>query len=413
MTKILTFDCESTTYEQGNPFSAPNRLMCVGTLFDGVYEHHDIEYSGLPYNRNLERLLQLFKQAQTIIGFNLKYDLHWIRRYIPDIKFGNFYCCQLVEFILSNQRLPYPALDHVASEYGLGNKLDVVRTEYWDRGIDTPDVPKAILIEYLEHDVRLTYGVYLKQQEVIKELPKNRRSLIQLHNRDLGTLQEAEFNGMYFDKNEAENFAKTTGEKLNDTILKLSGLDPSYSIVNWNSGDHLSAVLYGGGINHSCMVESKRVLKSGDVKTTLVKGFRTVIFPRLVKPLPRTETLPTSKMEEYEIFRTNVERLKARKPLVFRTFETNQPVLRTLAPKSHLGRDVIKLLLQYADLEALLTKGYVGIPKLQNKMQWEPNTIHGQFNQVVAVTGRLSSSKPNLQNFAGSLKPLFYSRFPV
>lgn len=409
--KILTFDCESTIYEQGNPFSAPNRLMCVGTLFDGVYEHHDIEYSGLPYNRSLERLSQLFAQAQTIVGFNLKYDLHWIRRYIPHIKFPNLYCCQLVEFILSNQRLPYPSLDHVASEYGLGSKLDVVRTEYWERGIDTPNIPENILNEYLEQDVRLTYGVYLKQQDVITGLPQARRNLIRLHQSDLGTLQEAEFNGMYFNKNEAENLAKSTGEKLNDTIQQLTGLDPSYSIVNWNSGDHLSAVLYGGGINQSCMVESKRVLKFGEVKTTLVKGFRTILFPRLIKPLPRTETLPTSKMKEHEIFRTNAERLKARKPLVFRKFETNQPVLRTLAPKGRLGRSVIELLLQYADLEALLTKGYVGIPKLQNKMQWEPNIIHGQFNQCVAVTGRLSSSKPNLQNFAGAIKPLFYSRF--
>jgi DNA polymerase I-like protein with 3'-5' exonuclease and polymerase domains len=410
LVKVLTFDCESTIYEQGNPFSAPNRLMCVGTLFDGQYEHHDIEYSGLPYNRSLERLLELFTQAETIVGFNLKYDLHWIRKYIPRIKFPRLYCCQLVEFILSNQRLPYPSLDHVATEYGLGVKLDIVRTEYWERGIDTPDVPAAILNEYLERDVRLTYDVYCKQQPVLRALPSNRQRLISLHNDDLGSLAEAEFNGMCFDKVEADRLAEATKDNLNDTIKQLNGLDDSYSNVNWNSGDHLSAVLYGGGINLPCLVESKRVLKSGEVKTRHVKGFRTLQFPRLVKPLPRTETLPTAQWSEDEIRRHNQNQQASRKPLAFRTYYTNQDVLRSISCKGK-AREIVRLLLLYADLESLLTKGYIGIPKLQTKMQWEPNVIHGQFNQCVAVTGRLSSSKPNLQNFAGAIKPLFYSRF--
>jgi DNA polymerase I-like protein with 3'-5' exonuclease and polymerase domains len=42
---------------------------------------------------------------------------------------------------------------------------------------------------------------------------------------------------------------------------------------------------------------------------------------------------------------------------------------------------------------------------------WPKDTIHGQFNMVVAQTGRLSSSNPNLQNFAKIIKELFYSRY--
>ncbi len=37
--------------------------------------------------------------------------------------------------------------------------------------------------------------------------------------------------------------------------------------------------------------------------------------------------------------------------------------------------------------------------------------IYGQLNQCVARTGRLSSSKPNLQNFDGEIKDLFGSRY--
>jgi DNA polymerase I-like protein with 3'-5' exonuclease and polymerase domains len=37
--------------------------------------------------------------------------------------------------------------------------------------------------------------------------------------------------------------------------------------------------------------------------------------------------------------------------------------------------------------------------------------LHGSFNQTTAATGRLSSSKPNLQNFATELQDIFISRY--
>jgi DNA polymerase I-like protein with 3'-5' exonuclease and polymerase domains len=54
---------------------------------------------------------------------------------------------------------------------------------------------------------------------------------------------------------------------------------------------------------------------------------------------------------------------------------------------------------------------YRGLLKLATELNWKENKIHGQLNQCVARTGRLSSSKPNLQNFDGGIKGLFYSRF--
>jgi len=48
---------------------------------------------------------------------------------------------------------------------------------------------------------------------------------------------------------------------------------------------------------------------------------------------------------------------------------------------------------------------------LIEEQNWKRNMIYGQLNQCVARTGRLSSSKPNLQNFDGEIKTLFYSRY--
>ena len=58
-----------------------------------------------------------------------------------------------------------------------------------------------------------------------------------------------------------------------------------------------------------------------------------------------------------------------------------------------------------------MTTYYQGLPKLITEMNWEYGKIHGQLNQCVARTGRLSSSKPNLQNFDSEIKNLFGSRY--
>ena len=58
-----------------------------------------------------------------------------------------------------------------------------------------------------------------------------------------------------------------------------------------------------------------------------------------------------------------------------------------------------------------LTAYYQGLPELRSKMNWPVGKLHGILNQCVAKTGRLSSTKPNLQNFDGEIKQLFGSRY--
>ena len=50
------------------------------------------------------------------------------------------------------------------------------------------------------------------------------------------------------------------------------------------------------------------------------------------------------------------------------------------------------------------------LPQLLEKMEWG-EYLHGQYNQCVAATGRLSSSAPNMQNFSGDVDQLPMSRY--
>jgi DNA polymerase I-like protein with 3'-5' exonuclease and polymerase domains len=172
----IILDVETTTHANGNPFSERNKLCYVGLNYNNVSSVFDI------------------------VGFNIKFDLHWIRKYGISFMDRRIWDCQLVHFILTNQQNPYPSLNGVAEHYGLGSKLDVVATEYWKNGIDTPDVPKDILEDYLKQDLLLTEAVFKQQYEEVMALPSERQRLISLHNQDLLVLEEMEYNGILFDE---------------------------------------------------------------------------------------------------------------------------------------------------------------------------------------------------------------------
>ena len=73
------------------------------------------------------------------------------------------------------------------------------------------------------------------------------KRLISLHNQDLLVLQEMEYNGMIYDYDKS----KVLGDELHEQISKLNKRlydYHSYDSFNPNSGEHLSAFLYGGNI---------------------------------------------------------------------------------------------------------------------------------------------------------------------
>ena len=178
--------------------------------------------------------------------------------------------CQLVHFILTNQQNPYPSLNSVADYYGLGSKLDVVATEYWSNGIDTPDVPKDILEDYLKQDLLLTEAVFKRQYEEVMALPSERQRLISLHNQDLLVLEEMEYNGILFDEDRSLELGALLEKEvglLDEELAKTFNIDG----FNFNSKDHLSSLLYGGRIT----IPKKEVIgvyKTGERKGKSKKG---------------------------------------------------------------------------------------------------------------------------------------------
>ena len=382
----IILDVETTIDVNGNPFSERNKLCYVGLHYNNVSSLFDIEYSGNPYREKLDTIQNVLNNDAILVGFNIKFDLHWIRKYGINFMDKRVWDCQLVHFILTNQQNPYPSLNSVAEYYGLGSKLDVVATEYWKNGIDTPDVPKDILEEYLTQDLLLTYEVFKRQYEEVMSLPQERQRLISLHNQDLLVLEEMEFNGILFDEDRSLELGAELEQEvslLDEELAKTFNIDG----FNFNSKDHLSCLLYGGRIT----IPKKEVIgtfKTGERKGQPKEGWvdHHYDMPRLIEPLKGSEL----KKDGY--------------------YSTDEQTLRSLRATG-VSKGVIQLILKRSGLEKRRGTYYSGLPELRESQGWHKGPLHGQLNQCVARTGRLSSSKPNLQNFDGEIKELFYSRY--
>lgn len=370
---ILVLDTENTTWNKGNPFDQRNFNVCISYATDDGRK-------GVLYDEDRGSIRALIDEATTLVGFNLKYDLHWLRRLGFDFSGKRIWCCQAGAFVLGRQLNRYPSLEGECAAHSLGNKLSVVEEEYWNKGINTHEIPRSILSEYALQDVELTYKLYLKQQELIQP---HQRTLLSLVMQDLQVLQEMEWNGLFFDKEEANKKAA----ELESQISKLQQELALYHTVpcfNWASNDHLSALLYGGTIH-----EARRV-PIGVYKTGAKAGeprfqIETVEhkLPRRYAPIKGSE----NKKEGYwSVDESYLTRLKGKK-------------------------DLLDGILKIKGMQKQLNTYFRGLPELHSEMHWEENIIHGQFNQCVARTGRLSSSRPNLQNLDDDAQSMFTSRY--
>jgi len=383
--KPLILDVETTTHAKGNPFSEQNKLCYVG-LYNSEKHLFDVEYSNKPYKDTLEEIQKILNDHDVIVGFNLKFDLHWIRQYGLDFSHMRAWDCQLVHFILTNQQNPYPSLNDVAEHYNLEKKLDEVSEQYWKNGIDTTEIPKEMLEEYLEQDLKVTHNVFINQVKEYKTLPPQRQRLLSLHNQDLIVLQEMEFNGIMFEEEKSLQYAQDMEEqiiKINTELYDLCGVGD----LNFNSNDHLSCLLYGGRVT----IPKKEVVgiyKTGDRKGEEKLGWvdHHYDLPRLVEPLKGSEL----KKDRY--------------------YSTDEQTLRSLRGSKN-AKKIIECILTRSTLEKRRGTYYNGLPDLRQSQGWAKGKLHGQLNQCVARTGRLSSSRPNLQNFDGEIKELFYSRY--
>ena len=182
---ILIFDTECTGAQRNHahPFDHRNVMCNLGVRVDGKNTIYKIEYDEDPYGEQLQEIKELFSRATLVVGFNCKYDLHWVNRYGIFLNSScRIFDCQLAYYILDSQQTAYPSLAGVSEAFGLESKLDIVKTEYWDKGLDTNQVPYEILSEYLEQDLVVTEQVYHRLSDELNKTTESMSKLISVSN---------------------------------------------------------------------------------------------------------------------------------------------------------------------------------------------------------------------------------------
>jgi len=378
---LLFFDSETLKFPKADPFNPYGKLIYVGVDDGKTYSDFDIEYSGDIYSDRLGETQKRINQASVLVGANPKFDLHWFRRYGLRFDGKLVWDVLLVQFILNHQTTPYTSLNEVASAWGLGQKLDVIKTEYWDKGIDTNAVPLDVLQPYLKQDVQLTKQIYyLQYAEVLKRglLP-----LITLHNQDLLMLEEMEWNGNLYDvKGSRSEAAKEllTIRAMKRNLNHLSPVKPR----KW-SPDFISLLLYGGTYKWTEKEAYIFTYKDGSTKEKTHNVGKSQELPQLCTP-PK----------------------KARAKEGF--WPTDEATLKKLKTRGEATK-IVKALLTLREKEKLVGTYLKGFPSKIMQAEWEGNLIHTNYAQTRAVTGRLASDSPNMQNVPPAQKPYFISRF--
>lgn len=151
----------------GSAFCAPQRLVATGIKWLNSPPSCILTSD----NNYADTISSDLNRAKLVVGFNIKHDLHWLKRVGIENAY-NFiiWDCQVAEFILESQKNPYPSLNKTCEKYDIPLKLDTVAVEYWDKGYDTDEIPTHILKEYLKADLDRTEQVFLKQQELFKRV---------------------------------------------------------------------------------------------------------------------------------------------------------------------------------------------------------------------------------------------------
>lgn len=469
-----TWDCETTVHtlhkRKASPFNPKNWVVTHG------YKKKGGACIETRFGRERPAdgwFLPVLEGTRLLIGQNIKFDLlHAIYKqpvnYAAWMEYvaggGMIWDIQLAEYLLEGmgQKDHMLSLDELAPRYGGNLKFDEVKA-LWDAGWMTEDIEPTLLSRYLiggdgeKGDVENTELVALMQIDRARRCGQLNSLLMNMGS--LIATTEKELNGMYVDKPLGIEMAKELEVEVKALSEKLDGFLPELPFkFNWGSPQQRSAFIFGGQVPYErreyqladgrytfdevdpstrdLYVYFKRQDKTVEDAMTgeamsleaAVTANRIIVRhekgknqgePKFTKQDgPDYARGPKSRIGKdhwpFKGVTTPKKQWEGEVPGVYSTAaevveelgNRNIPFLKTMAELAKKSKDLGTYFIVTND------KGEVtGMLSLVD--EW--GVIHHMLNHTSTITGRFSSSNPNLQNLPtgknSKVKKLFKSRF--
>lgn len=454
LTGYCVLDVETTILKsfkrKANPFSPENWVVYTGVKFKGE-DSAVIRYRSKEDNAGwLARVLE--RKPAMLVTFNGKFDiLHAIAKDEENLQAwmkwvaegGNVWDCQLAEYLLGGMlpELHMLSLDEVAPKYGGHLKDDEVKA-LWEAGIDTPDIPEDLITSYLHGDCSNTEAIFLGQLVKARECGQTKSLLL-----NFGSLLytiEAERNGMKIDYELGCKLAAELEVELAELSLRLHEyLPPALPFeFNWGSRHHLSALIFGGAVKYKARANilddagqptyyqtdaEFYVCEDGSLTADPLNTSIAFFKSGKNEGRPKTKKVkvwdyergPKQRLEDFlhdfegftspwEGWATATEGVWSTSAAVIEALgDRDIPFLKDLARRAAVDKDLGTYFIR---------KDKDGNPVGMLTLVQEDGVIHHSLNHTSTVTGRFSSSNPNLQNIPkggkSKVKQVFVSRFP-
>ncbi len=461
MGKYMVFDLETenhTTFRRFcNPFDPVNWVVARGWKKQG-----DKQCSWTYHPKPDGSSLDIPDDVTLLVGHNIKFDLmfEWGT---PQMKAffkrgGRIWDTQYVEYLLEAMQQEYHmnSMDQIVEKYDGRLKINAVK-ELWEQGYLTSEIDRDLLIDYLvgtedeqrnSGDIGNTERIFLGQIKRAKE--KNMLTMIAARMDGLCCTTEMEYNGLKIDVQEAKRRMLILEQDLKDCNKELEQYIPELPEgleFNWNSGVHVSALIFGGTMKYSVKapykddtgewarklekqqwplfngvpvspddamhLDNQDMFTSGkrkgeykfravEVPGELKQKLQTFFFslPGYTAPMPKWETALKDAAGN-PVYQTGAD-------IIAELGNRDIPFLKTLSRRAELVKELGTYYVQYDPGK----KSYVGMLTCVDNRD---HIIHHNLNHTTTVTSRLSGSNPNAQNIPrddkSEVKKMFRSRF--
>jgi len=378
----VVFDVETDLIDKNISIFTKTPEFVLGVVFDGK--------TGLSSTfEDCDDLRMYVHKSPIIVGHNLAFDLKAAGIVHSWVQAGGIYWdTAIAEYEMTGQSATYPSLQQLADKYCPGESKESSVSEMIKAGVSPKNIPKNILAEYCKIDVDLTTKIFIAQMYAVETSLSFRQINLLLERMAFRMVTyNMSVNGLTINNKMLEDDI----ENINTDItvyeldvyttmkLMLDKLPPEE--VNPNSLSQISTVLFGGTydyITKECIGEYKTGAKKGEPRYRSIKNTAT-IEPQ--ESLTQGFFSKPGKLDETTLLQVKDALAKAKSAGAY-------------------AINFIDSLLKYRELNKNLSTYFVGYrdagSKLGNLLY-----LNTEYKHTTTPTGRISSTKPNVQNLKG------------